>query len=58
MEIPAAKDLVQTVDVVVDGPFVESQRDISILFRGSANQRLIDVALSRPGKIVEWRSGF
>ena len=58
MENPAAKDLVQTVDVVVDGPFIESQRDISLLFRGSANQRLIDVALSRSGRIVEWHSDF
>lgn len=31
------------VDVLVDGPFVESQRDISLAFRGSSNQRLIDV---------------
>lgn len=58
MENPAAKDLVTTVDVVVDGPFIESQRDIALLFRGSANQRLIDVALSRPDRIVEWHSDF
>lgn len=30
-------------DVVVDGPYVESLRDVSLKFRGSANQRLIDV---------------
>ena len=30
-------------DVVVDGPYIESQRDISLKFRGSSNQRLIDV---------------
>lgn len=38
---------IQTVlsncDVVVDGPFIEAQRDLTLAFRGSANQRLIDV---------------
>lgn len=34
------------VDVLVDGPFVLAQRDISLLFRGSANQRVIDVRRS------------
>ena len=31
------------VDVVVDGPYIESLRDISLPFRGSLNQRIIDV---------------
>lgn len=31
------------VDVVVDGPYIEEQRDITLKFRGSKNQRLIDV---------------
>jgi len=31
------------VDVVVDGPFIESQKDITLKFRGSRNQRIIDV---------------
>lgn len=30
-------------DVVVDGPFIQAERDVSIAFRGSRNQRLIDV---------------
>ncbi len=34
------------VDVLVDGPFVEARKDRSVLFRGSSNQRLIDVARS------------
>lgn len=29
-------------DVVVDGPYIEEQRDITLKFRGSSNQRLID----------------
>ena len=31
------------LDVLVDGPFVQAERDISLRFRGSRNQRLIDV---------------
>ena len=30
-------------DVVIDGPYIEEQRDITLKFRGSKNQRLIDV---------------
>lgn len=30
-------------DVIVDGPYIEEQRDITLAFRGSKNQRLIDV---------------
>lgn len=36
-------EVMQYVDVVVDGPFVLSQRDTTLAFRGSANQRIIDV---------------
>ena len=35
------------IDVLVDGPFVEQQHDISLRFRGSANQRLIDMNETR-----------
>lgn len=31
------------IDVLVDGPYIESQRDITLPFRGSKNQRIIDV---------------
>ncbi|MDE7473701.1 MAG: anaerobic ribonucleoside-triphosphate reductase activating protein [Muribaculaceae bacterium] len=48
------KRVLDYVDVLVDGPFVMSERDITLRFRGSANQRLIDVAASRPGNIVQW----
>nr|DAM22837.1 MAG TPA: anaerobic ribonucleoside-triphosphate reductase activating protein [Bacteriophage sp.] len=30
-------------DVVVDGPFIEAQKDLTLAFRGSSNQRIIDV---------------
>ena len=35
--------LLSACDVVVDGPFVEAEKDLSLAFRGSRNQRIIDV---------------
>ena len=47
--------LLAQVDVLVDGPFVESLKSYDALFRGSTNQRLIDVAQSRAsGAVVLW----
>lgn len=43
-------------DVLVDGQYIESQRDISLPYRGSSNQRLIDVKQSlQKGEIVLWQ---
>lgn len=54
-QMPAQRQLLEQVDVLVDGPFVLSQRDTNLLFRGSANQRLIDVPRSlSTGEIVTW----
>lgn len=51
--------LLQQLDVVVDGRFVESLRDTALLFRGSSNQRLIDVpATLAAGKPIIWESKF
>ena len=45
--------VVVSVDVLVDGPYIEEQRDITLKFRGSKNQRLIDVKETlRQGKII------
>ena len=35
------KDILKYVDVLVDGPFIEEQKDLSIPFRGSNNQRIL-----------------
>lgn len=54
LDYPGARSLLPHIDVLVDGPFLEPQRDIHLLFRGSANQRLIDMKKSTPDSIVEW----
>lgn len=48
---PLARPILGTLDVLVDGPFVLAEKDISLRFRGSANQRIIDVpaSLAAPG---------
>lgn len=44
--------LLRQVDVLVDGKFIEAQKDISLKFRGSSNQRIIDVAKSLKSKKI------
>nr|DAN12765.1 MAG TPA: 4Fe-4S single cluster domain protein [Caudoviricetes sp.] len=47
------KALLYNCDVVVDGPFIESQKDLTLAFRGSSNQRIIDVPKTiQTGKVV------
>lgn len=48
------REVLDYIDVLVDGPFVESERDISLRFRGSSNQRLVDVARSTRDNIILW----
>jgi anaerobic ribonucleoside-triphosphate reductase activating protein len=36
------------IDVLVDGPFVEEQKNLNLFYRGSSNQRVIDVQRSLP----------
>ena len=46
-------ELLTMIDVLVDGEFVEEKRNISLKFRGSENQRLIDLpATLKQGTVV------
>ncbi len=48
-------EMLSFLDVLVDGEFVEALLDITLRFRGSSNQRLIDVPASREsGRVVLW----
>ena len=52
---PEIAALLAETDILIDGPYVEALRDISLPFRGSANQRVIDVKTSRgEGGTVLW----
>ena len=52
---PYTKELISLFDVLVDGPFVEELKDIRLKFRGSANQRVIDVQKTlAQGEIVKY----
>jgi anaerobic ribonucleoside-triphosphate reductase activating protein len=49
--------MLSMIDVLVDGEFVQEKRNISLQFRGSENQRLIDVPKTREsGEIVWWKN--
>ena len=53
---PLLLDTVGELDVLVDGPFIEAERDISLRFRGSRNQRLIDVQQTlATGTLTLWQ---
>ena len=46
-------EIINYVDVIVDGEYLQQQRDISLPFRGSTNQRIIDVEASvKENKVV------
>ena len=53
---PMLLDAVRELDVLVDGPFILQQRDIKLRFRGSRNQRLIDVQTTlATGHLTLWQ---
>ena len=49
---PIRRQLVELCDVIVDGRYIEAERDLSLHFRGSRNQRIIDVKASLNGDIM------
>ena len=51
------KLLLGTIDILIDGPFLQSQKSLELAFRGSRNQRILDVRKSlMEGKAVETAS--
>lgn len=51
MNHPLRSELVRLCDVLVDGRYMESERDLTLHFRGSRNQRIIDVSRSLQGEV-------
>lgn len=51
----AIGELLEMTDILIDGPYVKELRDLTLQFRGSSNQRVIDLNETRKtGKIVIW----
>ena len=50
------KEYLSYLDVLVDGPFVQAKKNLNLRFRGSENQRLIDVPASlAAGEVILWQ---
>ena len=45
---PAVGELLALCDVLIDGPYIEAQRDLTLQYRGSANQRVIQLKQRNP----------
>lgn len=49
------RSIVSEVDVLVDGPFIENMKQRGLIFKGSTNQRIIDIRKTLlQEKVVEW----
>jgi len=44
--MPAARELLAEIDVLVDGPFLQEEKSLTLKWRGSGNQRVIDLKAS------------
>ena len=52
---PALRELLDLTDLLIDGPYLKAERDLTLQFRGSRNQRLIDMKKNRQaGRVVLW----
>ncbi len=52
----ATAELLNLADILIDGPFILAQRDLTLQFRGSANQRIIDLDKTRAtGHLTLWK---
>ena len=52
---PETVEFISYIDILVDGKFIEEQKDLKLRFRGSANQRIIDIKKSlEAGETILW----
>lgn len=58
-DCPATKPLLEKIDVLVDGKFIEEEKNINLRFKGSANQRIIQVPQSlENGEVILWNPEY
>lgn len=55
---PETREMISYIDVLVDGKFIEELKDLNLKFKGSSNQRTIDVAKSLESSRVVILSGY
>lgn len=48
--LPGSQELLEVTDILIDGPFEVEHKDLGLAFRGSSNQRMIDLAAARKMK--------
>ena len=59
MENRGVKRLLELADVIVDGPFILAEKNLTLSYRGSENQRVIDMVKTRKsGEVVLYRSEY
>ena len=51
---PAQKKLLGLLDILIDGPFIQAEKSLEIAFRGSRNQRILDVPKSLAANQAIW----
>ena len=51
---PAQKKLLSLLDILIDGPFIQAEKSLEIAFRGSKNQRILDVPKSLAAGEAVW----
>ena len=51
---PAQKKLLELLDILIDGPFIQAEKSLEIAFRGSRNQRILDVPKSLAANQAIW----
>lgn len=55
---PAVRGLLAELDLLVDGRFVEAEKSLELKFRGSANQRILDVPASLAANAPVWAEQY
>ena len=53
---PIVDEILKQIDVLIDGRFVLAKRNLSLQFRGSENQRILDIPSTlAEGRIIHWQ---